>query len=270
MSKGPVGDACVVSRNGAPAWWTAARLAYRFLQPFTEISRLPGLPAAYLRFGLDLVRYWRLSSRFPGSVLDLFPCIFDSTTHTPFDSHYFHQAVWAFSEIVREGSPWHVDVGSQGIFIGLLSRVVPVTFVDYRPLAVTLPGLSQVRGTILSLPFASESVSSLSSLHVVEHIGLGRYGDPLDPEGTVKAARELGRVLAPKGTLLFSLPIGAPRIEFNAHRIHSPGAIVALFPELVLEAFSGIDDAGVLHSDVNPERFSDCRYACGLFKFRKR
>ena len=42
---------------------------------------------------------------------------------------------------------------------------------------------------------------------MLEHIGLGRYGDPIDPQGTEKAATELQRVLAPGGDLYLSLPI---------------------------------------------------------------
>lgn len=80
--------------------------------------------------------------------------------------------------------PYHVDVASQVLFANLLAATRPVLFVDYRPLHVALSGLHSLGGSILALPFADNSVGSLSCLHVAEHIGLGRYGDPLDPEGT--------------------------------------------------------------------------------------
>ncbi len=48
---------------------------------------------------------------------------------------------------------------------------------------------------ILDLPFKGNSVESLSCMHVVEHIGLGRYGDPMDPEGDIEAIKELKRVV---------------------------------------------------------------------------
>ena len=67
---------------------------------------------------------------------------------------------------------------------------------------------------------------------MAEHIGLGRYGDPLDPLGTRKAAAELQRVLAPGGQLLFSLPVGRPRVEFNAHRVHDPHEVASWFDGL--------------------------------------
>jgi hypothetical protein len=57
-------------------------------------------------------------------------------------------------------------------------------------------------------------------MHVIEHIGLGRYGEALDPDGDLKAIRELVRVLAAGGNLLVVVPVGRPRIQFNAHRIY--------------------------------------------------
>jgi hypothetical protein len=41
------------------------------------------------------------------------------------------------------------------------------------------------------LPFKNNSIECISSLCVLEHIGLGRYGDKLDPFGTEKAIEEI-------------------------------------------------------------------------------
>ena len=61
------------------------------------------------------------------------------------------------------------------------------------------------------------------------------------PLGTRKAAAELQRVLAPGGQLLFSLPVGRPRVEFNAHRVHDPREVASWFA-LELVEFAGVDD----------------------------
>jgi SAM-dependent methyltransferase len=123
----------------------------------------------------------------------------------------------------------HVDVGSLHMTIAMLSRVVPVTMVDLRPLPVSLDGLDFRQGSILAMPFEDASVPSVSSLCVVEHIGLGRYGDSLDPYGTEKALLELKRIVAHGGDLYVSFPIGAAdAICFNAHRILSESRILDL------------------------------------------
>jgi hypothetical protein len=120
---------------------------------------------------------------------------------------------------------------------------------------------------VLDLPFADGSVESLSCLHVAEHVGLGRYGDPLDPDGTRKAALELQRVLASGGRLYFSMPVGEARTEFNAHRVHDPEAVPGLFPYLRLEAFSGVDDEGRWQRELSPGDLGGSRWACGFYVF---
>src|SRR5438093_844323 len=133
-------------------------------------------------------RQWRAYAALPGAeplrLADTYPQLHDRSPTTPFDPHYFYGSGWAMRRIL-EIRPWqHVDIGSHNLFANLLSAVVPVTFLDYRPLEATLGGLRCIAGSILELPFADDSVASLSCLHVAEHIGLGRYGDPLDPTGT--------------------------------------------------------------------------------------
>jgi hypothetical protein len=126
-----------------------------------------------------------------------------------------------------------------------------------------------VAGDALDLPFASASVSSISTLHVAEHIGLGRYGDALNPDGTRQTALELTRVLARDGTLLFAVPIGSPRVCFNAHRILDPTTVPALFPGLDLVEFSAVSDDGDFRNNVEPSNFRSSRYACGMYRFSK-
>jgi ubiquinone/menaquinone biosynthesis C-methylase UbiE len=65
---------------------------------------------------------------------------------------------------------------------------------------------------------------------VIEHIGLGRYGDPIDPEGSEKALTELKRVVQPGGNLYISVPIDDEnRVYFNAHRAFREEYLVSLF-----------------------------------------
>lgn len=113
----------------------------------------------------------------------------------------------------------HVDVGSHNEWAVWMSVQTPITFIDIRPLPVKTEGFDSKAGSVLNLPYPDASVDSISCLHVIEHVGLGRYGDPLDPQGTIKACKELARVLAPGGRLYLSTPVGRARVCFNAHRI---------------------------------------------------
>lgn len=159
-----------------------------------------------------------------------YPCLDDATETTPLDPSYYFQDAWAFEKIVQAHPSSHVDVGSHHKFVSLLSKVVKTTMVDLRPLPVTLDSLTFKQGTILNLPYADGSVPSVSSLCVVEHIGLGRYGDPLNPDGTVQAVAELKRIVQPGGDLYLSVPVDdVNRIYYNAHRAFCESYLLKLF-----------------------------------------
>ena len=65
------------------------------------------------------------------------------------------------------------------------------------------------------------SSTSISSLHAIEHFGLGRYGDPVRPDGHLLGLDNIYRILRNEGKFYFSVPIGPQRVEFNAHRVFS-------------------------------------------------
>jgi len=172
--------------------------------------------------------------------------------------------------ITQNRAKHHIDVGSDVRFVTMLTTHLPVTFVDIRPLeAEGIEHLASMAGSILELPFADASVESLSCLHVAEHIGLGRYADPLDPSGTRRACAELARVLAPGGNLFFSLPVGRSRVCFNAHRVHSPRQILDYFRDLDLAEFVAVDDHGNLLHNLQPNQMAVAEYGCGLFWFQR-
>lgn len=199
---------------------------------------------------------------------DLNPQLHDRTPTNPYDDHYFHQDVWAARRVAEIVPSRHVDVGSRVDYVGFLTAICPVAFVDIRPLPVQIDDFESITGSILDMPFEDRSLESVSCLHVAEHIGLGRYGDPLDPQGTVKAAAELQRVLAPGGHLLFSGPVGRKRTCFNAHRVHDVFEIVnEFFPELELVEFSGVDDRYIFRRHRALEELAGSEYACGMFHF---
>lgn len=235
------------------------------IDPLMIIKSLPNLPV----FFRDMIIYSKMKGAEPIKLMDTYPVLSEKTAETPFDSHYFYQDIWAYKKIYATKPKAHTDVGSRIIFVGLLSAITKTTFIDIRPLNVNLENFESLRGTLLAMPYKNSSVSSLSCLHVAEHIGLGRYGDPLDPFGTKKACKELSRILALGGNLFFSLPVGKPRLCFNAHRIHTPKQIISYFKKLKLVELSGVDDNGNFIKNIDIDILENSNYACGLFWFTK-
>ncbi len=248
------------------------RVLTRLLRNWGTALLVP-IPLAGVRHLPRYVRDWVNYGRRPGGealrIRDSQPCLGDWTSNTPFDPHYFYQGAWLARRLALAQPDLHVDISSSVLSIGVLSAAVPTVFLDYRPLKAPLANLASVVGDLRELPFADGAIHSLSCLHVVEHIGLGRYGDRIDPEGSRDGVIELGRVLAPGGDLYVSAPVGRERVCFNAHRVFAPDRIPRWLSHLRLLEFSWVDDAGQLREEGVPQHAHGAEYACGLYRFRK-
>lgn len=234
--------------------WSTMRRAPRFVRDATRYAALKPTHG----FSLRLRNIRPLLHDFDGAA--------GSAT-----GHYFYQDLWAARLIHGRRPACHVDIGSRiDGFIAHLLTFMPVTVIDIRPLTSRVEGLSFIQQDATSLAgIASDSVESLSSLHALEHFGLGRYSDPIDPQAWSKTLESLSRVLKPGGFLYVSVPIGRERCEFNAQRVFSPATIVSALHELQLTSFAAVDDAGEFHAIADLGGFSGARGACGLFEFTK-
>jgi SAM-dependent methyltransferase len=201
---------------------------------------------------------------------DLYPCLKDRVTTTPFDQHYTYHPAWAARVLAKTKPQLHIDISSILSFSAITSAFIPVKFYDYRPAHLQLSNFASDFADLKKLPFESNSIESVSCMHTIEHIGLGRYGDEIDVKGDIKAIEELRRVSQPGGSILFVTPVGKPRIEFNAHRIYSFEQIIGYFTGCELIEFALIPDAGGLIIDADPALVKDQKYGCGCFWFKKK
>lgn len=232
-----------------------------------------------IRFYREYLKFRRLAldnskeKRFTVKWKDIYPCLNDNTSMTGFDRHYVYHTSWAARVLAEKKVKKHIDISSDLRFVTLVSAFIPIEFYDYRPANITLKNLTTKNVNILYLPFKDNSIESLSCMHVVEHIGLGRYGDSMDADGDIKAIEELKRVLKPGGILLFVVPIGKPKIMYNAHRIYSVAMIEEYFIDFHLLNISVIqyeskDEIGIVENPTR-EWIDQQEYACGCFLFTK-
>lgn len=211
-------------------------------------------------------------SRFNITWKNRYPELFDKTNDTAFNAHYTYHPAWAARILKTTNPKKHIDISSILYFSTMLSAFIPTEFYDYRPANLKLNNLTSGKADLTSLPFADNSIESLSCMHTIEHIGLGRYGDPIDPDGDIKAMKELSRVLAINGNFLFVTPVGSPIIQFNAHRIYSYDQIISYFPNLKLKEFTLIpdnaDQIGIINN-ATKDQIKNQKNACGCFLFTK-
>lgn len=237
---------------------------------FRALRNKPSLPKRLVNlisFFVDYNKFSKLqqNNSYALSTSDLFPRIYDKTQITGVDPIYFLQGTWCAKKIFENKPIKHVDIGSQALMVGIISQYVPTTMVDIRPLSVKLSGLSFVKGDITNLPFPDNSIESLSSICVIEHIGLGRYGDPLDPYGTEKSVSELIRILKKGGSVYISVPIdNESKIYFNAHRAFSRTHILNLFKDLSLR-----EEKYIYGNDMFDNYDAKKGFGTGLYHFKK-
>lgn len=206
----------------------------------------------------------------------LAPRLEDATATTSFDRDYLYHAAWASRRIAAINPPFHTDLASNLYLSAIISAFLPVRFYDYRPPDLHLSSLNVGFADLTKLPFDDEALPSISCLSVIEHIGLGRYGDPLDPDGDIKAVEEIKRVTTRGGSILINLPLGqTPTICFNAHRIYSKEQILNMFQGFKLIDFLFINrdcQFPAYTSTPSTEElgiYANGHYAAGCFHFIK-
>jgi hypothetical protein len=234
------------------------------------LIRFPKLIVRFFGYCSEFVRFRRMyRHRSNVRFRDAYPCLKDKVQTTPFDQHYTYHPAWAARVLAQTRPELHVDISSILSFGAVVSAFVPVKFYDYRPANLELSNYDSDFADLKKLPFADNLISSLSCMHTIEHIGLGRYGDELDADGDLKAAAELKRVLKEGGDLLMVTPVGWPRVEFNGQRVYSYEQIIQYFAPLSLVSFSLIPDQGGFIENADPGLVKEQKYGCGCFWFKK-
>ncbi len=98
-----------------------------------------------------------------------------------------------------------------------------------------------------------DAVFSYSS---IEHSGLGRYGDPLNPFGDIEAVRAMRDSLKDGGFLFLGVPVGQDALMWNAHRVYGEKRLA-----LLLQGFREIEWVGASREQLNeiPLFYFDCQ-----------
>ncbi len=246
-----------------------------------DLPRLAASPEGLIRFGRELRQFRALQakSRSSAGFGKLYPCIsdYDAESGTA-AGHYFHQDLLVAQRVFAADPKRHVDVGSRvDGFVAHLAVFRQVEVLDIRPLKTSAKSIV-FRQCDVTAEIESQYVDycdSLSCLHALEHFGLGRYGDRLDPDGHLKGLDNLHRILQTGGILYLAVPIGPPRIEFNAHRVFGVPQLTEMVSEQFrICRFSFVDDAGELHGDVSlaggdSDHHFGCQFGLGIFELRK-
>ncbi len=214
-------------------------------------------------------------------MLTLMPCLHDWYEEGGVTkSEYFWQDLLVARWVFEAKPEKHVDIGSRvDGFVAHVASFRDIEVFDVRPISAMVPGVSFKQADLMK-PLEAASLDerycdSLSCLHAIEHFGLGRYGDPIDPLGYQRGIANMANLLKPSGRFYLSAPIGQERVEFNANRVFDPRTIIQCTEDngLCLEALTVIGAGGILRSvvltDESLRQLASARYNLGIFVFKK-
>jgi len=208
----------------------------------------------------------------------LYPVLFDKYDKSGImNGHYFHTDLLISSKIFKNNPNKHIDIGSRiDGFVAQVASYREIEIFDIRPIESVVKNIKFKQADLTQLPENMIACcDSISSLHAIEHFGLGRYGDTIDVDGHLKAISNIYSILKPGGKFYFATPIGKQRIEFNAHRVFSVQYLLNVFKnKFIINEFSYVDDKGDLFENIplnnkDVEVNFNCTYGCGIFEMTK-
>ena len=226
---------------------------------------------------VDAKQYEKLNKRKNFSIQPqyMWPILNEKYAYAGSIGNYFWQDLWAARLVINSGVKEHFDIGSRldGFIAHLLAADIDVTIIDVRKFPGEVEKLHTIvddATTLYQIP--DQSIESMSALCSLEHFGLGRYGDPIDPEACFKCFDNIQKKLKKGGRLYITLPIGRERVEFNAHRVFYASTVIDCFSSLKLKEFSCTSEGKIeynvdIHKYDNDNHNGEYRY--GLFEFIK-
>lgn len=246
------------------------------------------------QFGIDIRRFWTSLRGIPRFIsdwksfrkaysgrMDFKPCLFDRFEEGgSTKDEYFWQDLLVARMVYAENPKKHVDIGSRvDGFVAHVASFREIEVFDVRPISTVIPGVIFKQADFMN-PVVIDSASdgycdSVSCLHAIEHFGLGRYGDPINPLGYQRGIENMAGLLTIGGCLYLSMPIGNERVDFNANRVFHPNTICesASLHGLVVKQLIVISfDGQVEQKNIDEKTFSllaKAPYNLGIFVFTK-
>ena len=231
------------------------------------------------RFLLDYYRFQKLNDKKDNSKITFYPVLTDyKLTNGFLNGHYFRQDLYVSQKVFKRNPDVHLDVGSRiDGFVAQVAAYRKIYVADVRPnIDIDKNIISEVIDFSKSIPRSMlAKYDSVSCLHALEHFGLGRYGDKIEPKGHKYGIQNFSDIMVKNGILYLSVPIGKAKVAFNAHRVLNP---FELHKDLknagfLLLSLSIIDDAGQMYRnydlETDPLKIACLKYGCGIFECQK-
>ena len=271
----------MVIKNFFKKYNTSVKI-YKFLRSVSSSLRsnllLLGLFPIRAKRIIRIPRYLNNRAKFKkmgGIITHTFPIIdeFRDSAGTA-SGHYFHQDLVVAQYIFDSNPIRHIDFGSRiDSFVAHVAAFRKIEVFDIRPLPdCGHQNIEFQQMDLMDITSVVPVTDSISCLHTIEHFGLGRYGDTVNPKGHLIGFNNLVNMLEHGGRLYISFPISINNeVHFNAHRSFKPKDILSWAPNRIeLIRFDYVDDRGKIHMNFDLENTNfEVTYGCGIYTFKK-
>lgn len=145
--------------------------------------------------------------------------------------------------IMGSNKPWYESV--------CLQYDGACTTIEYNKILTDYPGLKIITPEEYDKnPVRFDAALSISSF---EHDGLGRFGDPLNPEGDLEAMKKMKKMLKPGGILFLAVPVGKDAVLWNANRVYGKLRLPLLLEGWKTRETFGFEEAQLERVKNGPE-----------------
>lgn len=132
-----------------------------------------------------------------------------------------------------------LDFGSGSTYLGLIAarRGFSVSAIDLQPNSwyYTHPNLEFLQTSVFDLELKSENLDLIINCSSVEHVGMGRYGDPLADKGDLQAMEDMCSLLRHDGIMLLTVPIGQDAVFAGSHRVYGSERLPRLLSGYIVD-----------------------------------
>jgi hypothetical protein len=138
----------------------------------------------------------------------------------------------------------HLIAGKRGLILGSITpwaeamlfnhHASELITVEYTSITTDYPNLTILTPAQLAdlyLQGQWEPVDFIFTFSSLEHDGLGRYGDPINPWGDLETMARLHCLLRDDGHMFFGVPSGRDSLVWNAHRIYGRYRLRIIFQD---------------------------------------
>lgn len=120
--------------------------------------------------------------------------------------------------VIGSNVPWYESI--------LLAYEAKPTTIEYNTILSEDPRIEVF--TVDAYEKNGKLFDAILSISSFEHDGLGRYGDPINPDGDLEAMQRAKKMLKKGGLLFLAVPVGHDCLVWNLHRIYGKVRLKAL------------------------------------------